>query len=79
MKPFDIQKARLGERVVQENGNEARYVGESDRVITRYPLIFQTFDGERWEINFYTKGGKRGKFNRDERDLVMLSVDVKQL
>ena len=80
MKPFDIQKARLGERVVQRGGGEALYVGVCDRVETEYPFVFQVLIDNRWEKHAYTPRGKFiGESMQDDRDLFMAPIVFRQL
>ena len=75
MKPFNIQKARLGEIVVQRNGNEARYVGYLDQIETSWPLVFQTVVNGKWQMDTYTLGGELNEeHDPNDRDLFMAST-----
>lgn len=70
MKPFDLEKAKSGDRVCTRNGKEARFLGVIKN--STYPVIavYVGSDGEEC-IETYTPEGCVSLCGEDECDLVM--------
>lgn len=70
MKPFDLEKAKSGDRICTRKGREARFLGVKKS--SEYPVVavYVGSDGEE-HVETYTLKGNISISGKDEYDLVM--------
>lgn len=70
MKPFDLEKAKSGDRICTRKGREARFLGVIKNAT--YPVVAAYVDSEGDEyVESYTLEGHISLSGEDECDLVM--------
>ena len=75
MKPFDLEKAKNGERICTRGGGEARFLGVVKN--KTYPVIAAYFDLEGDEcVESYTLEGNINLCGKSEYDLAMDTSDA---
>lgn len=75
MKPFDLEKAKNGERICTRGGREARLLGVVKN--KTYPVIATYFDSEGDEcVESYTLEGYVNLYEKNECDLAMDASDA---
>lgn len=70
MKPFDLEKAKSGDKVCTRDGKEARFLGVIKNSVYPVIAVYVDLDGEEC-VEAYTPEGHVSLCGEDECDLVM--------
>lgn len=75
MKPFDLEKAKNGERICTRDGREVRFLGIVENKLYPVAAAYTDEDGEEW-VDIYTAEGRESESCPGEGDLVMNASNV---